>query len=85
MSLKDVAHLLGYQPKAVSYILYKLSAAQKYTIFEIPKKNGGQRTIAAPVDRLKDLAPDEPEVHQALDKALSDFVRGIQKKGSKRR
>lgn len=54
-SLHDVAHLLGYQPKAVSYILYKLSSAQKYTTFEISKKNGGQRTIAAPVDRLKEL------------------------------
>ena len=54
-SLNDVAHLLGYKPKAVSYILYKLPAAQKYTTFEIPKRNGRQRTIRAPVDRLKGL------------------------------
>ena len=54
-SLNDVAHLLGYRPKAVSYLLYKLSAAQKYTTFEIPKKNGGHRTIKAPDDRLKGL------------------------------
>ena len=44
-SLKDVAHLLGYSPKAVSYLLYKLSAAQKYTTFEIPKKNGGESAL----------------------------------------
>jgi retron-type reverse transcriptase len=54
-SLNDVAHLLGYESKAVSYILYKLPAARKYTTFEIPKKNGGQRTIKAPVHRLKGL------------------------------
>ncbi len=54
-SLSDVAHLLGYEPKAVSYILYKLPAARKYTTFEIPKRSGGQRTIKAPVHRLKGL------------------------------
>jgi hypothetical protein len=54
-SLKDVADLLGYKPKAVSYILYKLPATQKYTTFAIPKRNGGQRTINAPIDQLKGL------------------------------
>lgn len=54
-SLSDVASLLGFRPKAVSYILYKLPAAQKYTTFEIPKRSGGQRTIQAPTDRLKNL------------------------------
>jgi RNA-directed DNA polymerase len=54
-SLNDVAGLLGYEPKYVSYILYKLPAAQKYTSFEIPKKNGGQCTIKAPIDKLKVL------------------------------
>ena len=54
-SLNDVASLLGFRPKAVSYILYKLPAAQKYTTFEIPKRSGGQRTIQSPTDRLKNL------------------------------
>jgi RNA-directed DNA polymerase len=54
-SLNDVADLLGYKPQSVSYILYKLREDQKYTTFEIPKKNGGQRTINAPVDKLKGL------------------------------
>jgi retron-type reverse transcriptase len=54
-SLNDVADLFGYKPKAVSYILYKLPAAQKYTTFSIPKKNGGQRTINAPAPQLKSL------------------------------
>ena len=47
--------MLSFRPKAVSYILYKLSAVQKYTTFQIPKRSGGQRTIQAPVDRLKGL------------------------------
>ena len=54
-SLNDVAHLLGYKPKAVAYILYKLSDEQKYTTFQVPKRNGGQRTIEAPIDQLKGL------------------------------
>jgi RNA-directed DNA polymerase len=54
-SLSDVATILGFKPKAVSYILYKLPPPEKYTIFQIPKRTGGQRTIQAPVDRLKIL------------------------------
>ena len=54
-SLSDVARLLGFRPKAVSYILYKQPAATKYKTFQIPKRNGGQRTIKAPVDALKVL------------------------------
>ena len=52
-SLSDVATLLGFKPKAVSYILYKQPPATKYKTFQIPKRNGGQRTIKAPVDALK--------------------------------
>jgi hypothetical protein len=54
-SLSDVANLLGYKTKAISFILYKLPADQKYTTFTIPKRNGEQRTIKAPVDKLKGL------------------------------
>jgi RNA-directed DNA polymerase len=52
-SLSDVAELLHFRPKAVSYILYKQPAATKYRTFQIPKRNGGQRTIKAPFDALK--------------------------------
>ncbi len=54
-SLSDLARLLDYKPKALSYILYKIPPSTKYTTFQIPKRNGGQRTINAPVDRLKVL------------------------------
>lgn len=52
-SLSDVAKLLDFKPKGVSFILYKQPAGTKYTIFQIPKRSGGQRTIKAPVDSLK--------------------------------
>jgi retron-type reverse transcriptase len=52
-SLSDVAKLLDFKPKAVSYILYKHPGATKYKTFQIPKRNGGQRTIKAPADSLK--------------------------------
>jgi len=52
-SLTDVAELLDFRPKAVSYILYKQPDATKYTTFHIPKRNGGQRTIKAPIEKLK--------------------------------
>jgi retron-type reverse transcriptase len=52
-SLRNVAELLDFRPKAVSYILYKEPEATKYTTFRIPKRNGGERTIKAPIDKLK--------------------------------
>ena len=54
-TLKDVAHILGVQPKTVSYLLYKLPETEKYHSFEIPKHNGGKRLINAPERRLKML------------------------------
>lgn len=52
-SLSDVAKLLEFKPKSLSYVLYKQPTATKYKTFEIPKRNGGQRTIKAPIDALK--------------------------------
>ncbi len=52
-SLSDVAKLLDFKPRAVSYILYKLPAGKKYHTFQIPKRSGQPRTIKAPVDSLK--------------------------------
>ncbi len=50
-SLYDVAALLRYRPKSLSYVVYKMP--DKYKAFEIPKKNGGVRTILAPCPELK--------------------------------
>jgi len=53
--LSDLAVLLGYKPKSVSFILYKIKDNEKYTTFKIPKKTGGEREINAPISRLKSL------------------------------
>lgn len=53
--LGDIAELLGYKPKAISYILYKIPEDKKYIEFEIPKKNGKKRKIKSPVEELKYL------------------------------
>lgn len=52
-TLSKFAKLLGYTPKTLSYILYKIPDEQKYTDFIIPKKNGNARHIKAPNKKLK--------------------------------
>ena len=52
-TLSDLARLLQFKPSALSYILFKQSAAAKYRTFEIPKRKGGTRTIKAPSGALK--------------------------------
>lgn len=54
-SLADVATLLGFKPKALSYLLYAMPKEIRYSAFEIPKKNGGTRKIYAPCPQLKNL------------------------------
>lgn len=54
-SLSDVADLLGFKPKALSYLLYIKDINSKYTSFQVPKKSGGARTIHAPYPDLKNL------------------------------
>lgn len=85
-SLSDLAKLLCLHPKAVSYILYKLPAATKYTTFQIPKQSGGHRTIRAPVNRLKflqrrlsnflqDCSDEINTVHGRKDRIVHGFKR----------
>lgn len=52
-SLHQLADLLGYKASALSYLLYKLDESRKYKTFEVPKRSGGTRQIAAPTDELK--------------------------------
>lgn len=63
----DVANLIRFKAKALSYILYYKVEATKYTQFEIPKKSGGSRKINAP-------APDLKLVQENLSKLLQDCV-----------
>ena len=50
-SLHDVAFLLRYKPKSLSYVIYKMPV--KYKTFTVPKKSGGVRNISAPCPELK--------------------------------
>lgn len=52
-NIDELAAVLGYKPKNVAFILYKLAPAAKYETFQIPKKNGGVRDICAPTAHLK--------------------------------
>ncbi|MCJ2022058.1 retron Ec67 family RNA-directed DNA polymerase/endonuclease [Methylobacterium sp. E-065] len=50
--LEDVARLVGFTPKGLSFVLYKLPDSKKYNSFEIAKRGGGKRQIKAPEPSL---------------------------------
>lgn len=52
-TLHDVAHILGFKPKNLAYVLHGMKASDRYKQFEIAKKNGGVRLISAPSNELK--------------------------------
>ena len=68
-SLSEFAALVGYKPKSLSYILYGISDKDKYIEFQIPKRNGGQRIIKAPKERLKRL---QRRLADILDKCFEE-------------
>jgi len=52
---KELAALLGVKASFLTYNLYIIKPSTQYTQFKIPKKNGGERSIDAPNDKLKRL------------------------------
>lgn len=80
-NLHDVAALLGYKAKTLSYLVYIRPEANKYVQFSIPKKGGGERNICAPARELKLLQRrvadvlqnciDEIEGQRSSDDALA--------------
>tara|TARA_R110002111_G_scaffold247648_1_gene310831 strand:+ start:4220 stop:5860 length:1641 start_codon:yes stop_codon:yes gene_type:complete len=52
-SPSDLARLLGTSHQKLTYLAYSRGLSQFYTTFEIKKKNGGERTINAPIPQLK--------------------------------
>ena len=52
---KELAHLLGFKPSALTAIIYQTPLEQRYSVFPIPKKDGGERIIKAPNEKLKKL------------------------------
>lgn len=49
----DVAALLRYRASRLSYIVYQIPKRDRYTVFSIPKRSGGERRIDAPIPQLK--------------------------------
>ena len=88
-TLDDVAHLVGFVPKGLSFVLYRLAPGRKYTVFEIPKRSGGKRQIKSPEPRLlllqKRLAKLLYECLDELNKAKPPrrpLAHGFEKKRS---
>jgi RNA-directed DNA polymerase len=77
--LNGIAHLIGFKPKNLAYILYGIPDQYKYTEFTIPKKSGGQRTIRSPVPKLKNVQGRLAE-HLSLCLAEIDGLEGVQRK-----
>lgn len=71
-SFHDIASLLGFKPRALAYIIYKIPVDQRYESFDIPKKRGGYRKISAPNSKLK-------LVQQRLANILQNCVEELNK------
>ena len=52
---KDLADILGIKVSTLTYILYKIPEDEKYIEKIIPKKNGRERLISIPMEKLKML------------------------------
>lgn len=77
-NLHQLAHILGYRPRGLAYVVYGRHESEKYEKFEIPKAKGGYRTISAPKPELKKL-------QQHLAKYLYDVVKENQENSSGRK
>jgi len=75
--LHQVADLLNYRPRDLSYIVYKIPPALKYKQFKIAKRSGGTRTINAPTDALKIL-------QRRLAEYLQDCLEELEAAGLRR-
>lgn len=71
-SRKELAVILGYQPKTLTAIVYQTPLGSKYTTFDIDKKSGGKRTIKAPIPKLKKL---QSHLSHVLYQCLAEIER----------
>jgi hypothetical protein len=74
----DLARLLGYRTSFLTYVVYVIPDALKYSEFKISKRDGSTRLIAAPEPRLRLL-------QRRLASYLADCLEEIEKAGSPRR
>ena len=60
---EEIASLLEYKTSKLTYLLYALPEDQKYKTFCVPKRNGGEREISAPISAIK-----------TIQRRLSDYI-----------
>lgn len=72
-TLNDLAHLLGYKPRVLGYLVYKMES-NKYHHFSIPKKSGGVRDIYAPNEKLKLLQRRLADLLSVCEKEISNKI-----------
>jgi len=70
-SLSEFAKLIGYKPKSLAYIIYKIPTEDKYVEFTITKKNGGERAIQSPTEKLKKL---QKRIARLLNDCLEEIL-----------
>ncbi|OYD24013.1 retron Ec67 family RNA-directed DNA polymerase/endonuclease [Oceanimonas baumannii] len=68
----DLARLLNIKPSIFTHCIYIVDTKNQYTQFTIPKKNGGERTINSPSDKLK-------KIQKSLSNLLLDCLDEINK------
>jgi RNA-directed DNA polymerase len=68
----ELATLLGIKSSVLTYALYVIKPENQYIQFKIPKKNGDERLISAPTDKLK-------SIQSALSNLLLDCLDEIYK------
>jgi RNA-directed DNA polymerase len=91
-SVTDISTTLFSQASSLSYVLYIIPNDEKYTIFNISKKSGGERQIKAPCKRLKFIQKklahilsecekeiEKGKIHTKPNKKLKSLSHGFKK------
>ncbi|MCC5087149.1 retron Ec67 family RNA-directed DNA polymerase/endonuclease [Xanthomonas campestris] len=68
----ELARLLDFQTKTLSYIAWGTPSAAKYSAFDIPKRSGGKRAIHAPSPQLKLVQGKLSKLLQACEKEIEE-------------
>lgn len=78
-STAHLAHLIGFQPKALAYLGWGMPSGAKYVEFEIPKRSGGLRIIHAPAPQLKQAQQRIGTLLQKCEREIEENL-GVRKR-----
>lgn len=71
-TINELAHVLGVEPKVLTWVAFKFPDAARYSTFKIPKASGGVRTISKPA---KPLAHIQSRLANLLTNCLGEIER----------